>query len=395
MRRFVLAAGGILATFGTLLPVQAQSDGVANWLATMRQVQREGAGNRAASQAWSELTASADAYQLPAILAALDDADPLAANWIRAAVDTIAERHVQSGEPLPTAGLEQFLHDQQHNPRARRLAYEWIARVDPAAPDRLIPQMLNDPSLELRRDAVARVIADAAAAADNSQPADAIATYREALDAARDLDQVKLIAEALAMLEQPVDLAHHFGFVMDWHLIGPFDSSQGVGFDAVYSPEETIDLAAEYDGSAGRVHWLAHHTDDEYGSVDLNKAIGKHMGVAGYAMAEFLSDKQQPADVRVGSGNAVKVWLNGKLLASADTYHTNDVTDQYVGRGELKKGKNVILLKILQNEQTEDWAQDWKYQCRVCDPLGKAIHATDRPGPGIPKRPATAQASTE
>ncbi|MEX2114678.1 MAG: hypothetical protein WD845_15905 [Pirellulales bacterium] len=394
MRRFVLAACGILATCGMAAPAHAQSDSVAQWLATMQQVQREGAGNRAAQRAWSELASSADAYQLPTILAALDDADPLAANWIRAAVDTIAERHVQSGDPLPTEGLEKFLHEKQHNPRARRLAYEWIARVDPAAPDRLIPRMLDDPSLELRREAVERVIADATAAADKQQTGEAISTYREALVAARDLDQVKLIAEALAKLEQPVDLAHHFGFVMDWQLIGPFDSSKGVGFDAVYPPEKEIDLAAEYDGSAGRVKWVAHQTEDEYGSVDLNKAIGKHMGAAGYAMAEFLSDKQQHADVRVGSGNAVKVWLNGKLLASADTYHTNDVIDQYVGHGELKKGMNVILVKICQNEQTEDWAQDWKYQLRVCDPLGKAIHSTDRPGPN-PKRPATAQASTE
>ena len=34
---------------------------------------------------------------------------------------------------------------------------------------------------------------------------------------------------------------------------------------------------------------------------------------------------------------------------------------------------NAILLKICQNEQTEEWAQDWKYQIRVCDSAGAAI----------------------
>ena len=395
MRFWVSAACGALVFLGAAVPAAEQSEGVAKWLAAMQQVKREGQGNRAASQAWSELTASADAYQLPAILAGLDDADPLAANWIRAAVDTIAERHVKNGDKLPTDGLEKFLSEKHHNPRARRLAYEWIARVDPAAPDRLIPTMLDDPSLEMRREAVERVIADAAAAANNDQSEEAIATYRKALDAARDLDQVKLIAEALAKLDRPVDLTHHFGFIVDWQLIGPFDSAKGVGFNAVYPPEKSIDESAEYDGSAGTVKWTSHHTEDEYGSVDLNKALGKHMGVAGYAVAEFQSDKKQPADIRLGSGNAVKLWLNGELLASADTYHTNDVMDQYIGHGTLKKGKNIILVKVLQNEQTEDWAQDWKYQLRVCDSLGKAILATDRPGPKPKKREAAAQASTE
>ena len=42
-------------------------------------------------------------------------------------------------------------------------------------------------------------------------------------------------------------------------------------------------------------------------------------------------------------------------------------------------GTNVILLKICQNEQTESWAQDWEFQLRVCDGLGTAVLATNRP----------------
>ena len=54
--------------------------------------------------------------------------------------------------------LEKFLVDRRHAPRSRRLAYEWLVRVDPAAADRLLPGMLDDPSLELRRDAVAQLL---------------------------------------------------------------------------------------------------------------------------------------------------------------------------------------------------------------------------------------------
>jgi hypothetical protein len=364
----------------------AHSESVGQLLETIKSVGSEGQGHAQASGAWAELTKQADAGQLPAILAAMDDANVLAANWLRAAVDAIAERQLARGEKLPSAALEKYLEDRRHDPRARRLAYEWIVRADPAAEDRLMAGMLDDPSLELRRDAVARVIAAADAAHAAMKTDEAIGAYRKALDSARDLDQVKHVTEELKKLGRPVDLSHHFGFVVDWQLVGPFSNAKGVGFNTAYPPEEAIDLSTRYEGTSGQIAWAAHHTADEYGALDLNKAIGKHMGAVAYATVEFQSARAEPAEIRVGSPNAVKIWLNGKQLAAAEAYHANNLMDQYVGRGELTAGRNVILLKICQNEQTEDWAQDWKFQCRVCDPLGKAILAADRPAPSVASR---------
>jgi hypothetical protein len=386
---------GISASVWLVLAAAAWADGFAPQLEAIKRVGKEGQGHRQASAAWAALAASAEGDQLPEILAALDDAGPLAANWLRAAVDAIAERQLQRDGKLPQAALEAFLSDTSHHPRARRLAYEWIARADPKAPDRLIPKMLDDPSIELRRDAVARVLTAAETALANSQNDVALAEYRRALAAARDLDQVKVVSDALAKLGHPVDLPHHFGFIVDWKLIGPFPSSKGKGYDAAFPPESAVNFQGQYDGSAGKVQWISHHTDDEYGNVDLNKALGKHMGVAGYAAAEFYSQRGGPVDLRLGSTNAIKIWLNGKLLASAESYHTNSAMDQYIGRGELKPGRNIILLKICQNEQTEEWAQDWKFQFRVCDSLGAAIHSTDRPGPSVARKPSGDKTPTE
>ena len=397
-RRLAFAAflvAGLLALGFVAPQARAQSESVPQLLDTLRKVQREGKGNQSAARAWAELTARADVEQLPTILAALDGADPLAANWVRAAADAVAERQLQRGGKLPIAALEKFLHEKQHNPRARRLAFEWIARADATAPDRLIPAMLDDPALELRRDAVARVLTVAETALKDQKNDVALSAYQKALASARDLDQVKLVTEALAKLDHPVDLARHFGFIVDWKLVGPFPNSSGKGYDTVYPPESLVDLMASYEGSDGKVAWIAHHTDDEYGNVDLNKALGKHMGVAAYVAAEFTSDRARPADLRLGSQNAIKIWLNGKLLATAESYHANGVMDQYVGRGELKAGRNVILLKICQNEQTEEWAQDWKYQFRVCDELGTAILSTDRPGPRVAVKQAAAKPTKE
>jgi hypothetical protein len=189
------------------------------------------------------------------------------------------------------------------------------------------------------------------------------------------------VTEALKKLGHPVDLDHHYGFLLDWKLLGPFDNHQGKGFDVAYPPESTIDVAATYPVQSGKIRWNSHHASDEYGMVDLNKAIGKHMGAVAYAVAEFQSDMPRPVELRLGSEAANKIWLNGRLLSTAEVYHANGTMDQYIGRGELKPGRNVILLKICQDEQTVDWAQDWKFQLRVCDTSGKAVLAADRPEP--------------
>jgi hypothetical protein len=43
----------------------------------------------------------------------------------------------------------------------------------------------------------------------------------------------------------------------------------------------------------------------------------------------------------------------------------------------LRKGSNSILLKILQNEQTQSWAQDYSVQFRITDGSGKALLPTE------------------
>jgi hypothetical protein len=74
--------------------------------------------------------------------------------------------------------------------------------------------------------------------------------------------------------------------------------------------------------------------------------------------------------------NSWKVWLNGKLLFGRDEYHFNSEIDQYLMPAQLQPGRNTILVKVCQNEQTEDWAGDWDFQLRVTDPLGTPILST-------------------
>jgi hypothetical protein len=374
--RFLAAvAVAVLATHAVEHVARGELVAVAPLVQKLNAVGPHGAGQAEAVAAWQKL-ATAEAGQLPEILAGMKGSNPLAENWLRAAVDSVAERHFASGTLRPEP-LEKFVVDVSQSPRARRVAYEWLVKIDAKAPDRLLPTMLNDPSLEIRRDAVARALDDAAKIADGPNPA-AVAVYQKALDAARDLDQVKLAAEKLRGLGETVDLPRHFGFITTWKLIGPFDNRDKRGFDVAYPPEKEIDLGAACMGKEKEVRWFDHATDDEMGNVDLNKAVSKHMGAVAYAYAEFVASEGRPAELRLGCINANKVWLNGELLTANHVYHANTSLDQYIGRGTLRKGTNTILLKICQNEQTEDWAQNWKFQLRVCDERGTAILSADR-----------------
>src|SRR5690606_13325617 len=130
-----------------------------------------------------------------------------------------------------------FLNDTSHHPRARRLAYELIARHDADAEKRLVSGWVDDPSLELRRDAVAWLLGRAAAAREKGDTDEAVRLYKEAFAASRDIDHVQSLAKTLTELGHPVDTAEHLGFLRDWHIIGPFDSTGGKGFAIAYPPE--------------------------------------------------------------------------------------------------------------------------------------------------------------
>lgn len=393
VRWFVL----VPLVMATNLQGQAPID-VKPLLEKIRQVEAGGQGHEAAMAAWPQL-AAAPATQIPDVLAGMDSANPLVVNWIRSAVETIAQRQLDRGGQLPVDQLERFLNDRAHHPRARRLAYELIVRVRPESEARLIGGLLNDPSSELRYDAVAWTMEQADQRLEQGQRDAALADYRRAFSAAREVEQVKALAEKLKSLGVTVDLPRHFGFVMKWKVIGPFDNTDGVGLDRPYPPEREIDFDAQYVGKIGRVRWFDVVTEDRFGVVDLNKAferpakpggngyqdtpesLRRCKGSVAYACAEFYSDEKRDVEIRLGCITAHQVWLNGKVVIENQVWHAGMAVDQYVGQGTLRPGRNVILVKAIQNEQSESWAQRWCFQLRVCDQYGTAVLSTDRAGP--------------
>ena len=373
MRLLIAPIAVVLLTTAMMSGVRA--DDISAAINVLRAVQPGAVDSAAARDAVRELTTGGSQALLP-LLRGFRDATPLTVNWLRNAFEQIADAEIKAGGKLPQQELEAFVRDQNQSPFARRLVYETLQRSDAGIEDRLIPDMLLDASPEFRRDAVALLIKEASAIPDAAK---ATPLYRRAFSGAVHEDQVKTIAEALRKNNEEVDIQKHFGFLPQWSIVGPFDNKDGKGFAAAYGPELNVnaskapDLQVEYDGQTAKVRWQPIATTDDYGVVDIAKQIENYKGSLMYATTIWTSNRDQQAEIRLGTPNSWKLWVNGKLVFEREEYHRSSQLDQYRVPVTLKAGSNTLLFKICQNEQTQDWAQRYQYQIRICNSTGSAI----------------------
>lgn len=335
-------------------------------LAAIQAVAREGKGNDDAGPAWKTLVGKGAPALFPA-LQAIDDANPTAANWLRAAVEAIAESEKAAGRQLPARGLQAFAATPHYSAGGRLLAYELLISVDPAAKERLLPSFVDDRSPELRRSAIEFELEKLEKGGKAASRDELLRLFRFT----RDKDQVELLAKKLAVLGAGVSISEHMGFVTHFSLVGPFDSTGGKGFHTVYPPESARDISGKFTGKAdAALTWKPVDTADSFGLVDLNKALDKHKEAVAYALAVVAADHETLCEIRIAAPNAIQLFLNGKKVFEREEYHHGSPLDANIGKGVLKKGNNVIVLKVCQNNQTEAWAQSWEFKLRVCDATG-------------------------
>ncbi len=338
----------------------------------------EGRNHAPATAAWNRLTNGTGPEGIPPLLHAMNRAGELSANWLRGAVSVLSQGQAAAAPKLPLAEITAFARDTANKPAPRVLAWQLLERYDKAAWDQLAPGLLLDPAAPLRREPVQRLI-------DIGKKGGDVTALRQALEAARDEDQITAAADALREKGESVDLPRHFGFLMDWHITGPFDNRGRKGHETAFPPETSIDTAAVYDGmelKAGeknQIKWLPYTSASQFGIIDINKPLGMLKNATAYATTVWNSPEERTAEVRLGSKNAWKVWLNGRLLFARDEYHRGMMIDQYTMPVSLKKGPNIFLVKCCQNEQTETWTVEWNFQLRICDSTGTAILDPARP----------------
>ncbi len=170
---------------------------------------------------------------------------------------------------------------------------------------------------------------------------------------------------ALEVLNSYEGLKKYFGQPIGaWKVIGPFDNTNGVGFTKAYLPENRADANVVRSGVDGKVSWKDESADDG-GVVNLLKAFPAHPeNVCAYGLVTIKSPQERDVQLWMGSDDGIKVWLNGDLIWSKEVGRSLTRDEDKV-KAKLKKGENVLLLKICQGTGA------WEYTVRLVDSDGR------------------------
>jgi hypothetical protein len=144
----------------------------------------------------------------------------------------------------------------------------------------------------------------------------------------------------------------------DWQVIGPFAMENYSGFDFVFDPEKKIDLNVTYKSSGRSLKWQI--ADDGYfdGYIDLKEIIGHGSWSVAYGLVYIRSPEERKVQLRIGTNEAVKLWLNNKQIWQ-HYQKRNAVLDRDLVTVLLQPGYNKLLVKVT-NE-----AVDWGFFFRV------------------------------
>ncbi len=132
-----------------------------------------------------------------------------------------------------------------------------------------------------------------------------------------------------------------------WSYVGPFDNTDGAGFEAAYPPEKErdFDLSKSFAGRNGKLVTWREAKQFTDGIVNNLNVFPQNEYTCIYLYREFVADAATDINVSLGSDDTISVWLNGKPQLSRDARRAA-AADQERLTLHLRQGKNHLLLKI-------------------------------------------------
>lgn len=167
------------------------------------------------------------------------------------------------------------------------------------------------------------------------------------------------------------------GFIANWLVIGPFpnpgDRPDNKGFsidylggEAAYVPANGMEVK---DPNGVVLKWQPYQSNDalvsffEIPFLHLEQSQEK---ILCYCACWVESDADKDVEVRVGSDDGYKLWINHKEVGIVHEYRSSAV-DQETYKVKLEKGMNLILIKV-----DQDYGE-FEFMLRIVNSDGKPV----------------------
>ncbi len=148
------------------------------------------------------------------------------------------------------------------------------------------------------------------------------------------------------------------GFISDWQLAGPYDApakDPQARFDVVCPPE-----------TEGDVKWYPWKPGANPMIVNFREIDLSDGGDIMYMRTQVYSPQAQPGLLFIGSDDAVKAWMNGKLVDSQNVGRTLQDGEDRVEIA-LNEGWNKLVIKVI------NWGGGWGAKARIRSASGGLI----------------------
>ena len=157
--------------------------------------------------------------------------------------------------------------------------------------------------------------------------------------------------------------ADQLGLIRSWKLLGPLENDSNI---SIFSNGK-VDFNKKYIGLSGRkISWIQYSNKDNNGEINLKNIFPAYDMASAYAAVTVTSENERNVQLRVGSNDAVAVWLNGKKIWENSEGRTVALDDDIVD-AVLPGGESQLILKIT------NFGANWGFCFRITDKEGKKV----------------------
>ena len=245
-----------------------------------------------------------------------------------------------------------------------RAALEGIRRFPvPEAYDVVLDMLAEDDVESLP---VSTMVGVALNAMEAGREAEGLELMQEIMPRLTTEDSVRHAVHAMRAHGPNPAFARSLGYINQWWMTGPFPWNPNSGFEVDFIGEPEVSLADTYEVDGETLAWERRESTDAAALFDLMTHVSPSENVVAFAYAEIKVDEGGPAQVRLGSDDGIRVWVNGEEVFQIDADRGYDI-DQNIAEITLRDGKNVILSQITQ------LLGGWAFTMRLTHPDGRPL----------------------